>query len=299
MSLLLDVELGSPITRGALTLHPLLVADPPPTRGYVTGPEAGATLDLGELDSASVPELVATHTADQPLLLIEGETLVGAKQDRVLNVSVLLPAGASTTIPVSCVEAGRWGHEKAMGRSGRHAPSGLRARKTRSVKESIRRHGDRRSDQGEVWHEVAGYQTAFASASPTSSLHDVYADAVHQTDDVVQAVQPAEGQVGVVATIAGEHTVVELFDHPDTFAAYWPSLAQGYAIDAIRSRAVDAVETPSAARALERLRAVELARSPATGLGDELTLDGDGVDGLGLEWDGHIVHLAAFAAAGC
>ena len=57
---------------------------------------------------AEVPTLVATNDGDTPVLLVEGETVVGGQQDRTLNVSVLVPAGASVEIPVSCVQAGRW-----------------------------------------------------------------------------------------------------------------------------------------------------------------------------------------------
>src|SRR6516162_10813894 len=56
----------------------------------------------------SVPELRLENNADLPVLLIDGEELVGAKQNRVLNLTILAPAKQTTVIPVSCVEAGRW-----------------------------------------------------------------------------------------------------------------------------------------------------------------------------------------------
>jgi hypothetical protein len=56
----------------------------------------------------SVPELRLENNADLPVLLVDGEELVGAKQNRVLNLTILAPAKQTTVIPVSCVEAGRW-----------------------------------------------------------------------------------------------------------------------------------------------------------------------------------------------
>ena len=44
----------------------------------------------------------------KPTLIIDGEELVGAKQNRVVNLTILVAAESELIIPVSCVEAGRW-----------------------------------------------------------------------------------------------------------------------------------------------------------------------------------------------
>jgi hypothetical protein len=44
-------------------------------------------------------------------LLLDGEQLVGAKQNRIPNMIVLVAAQTEVTIPVSCVEQGRWGYQ--------------------------------------------------------------------------------------------------------------------------------------------------------------------------------------------
>ena len=59
-------------------------------------------------ESGSVPNLLVENKGDIRILFIEGEELVGAKQNRVLNTSVLIAAKSRVKIPVSCVEAGRW-----------------------------------------------------------------------------------------------------------------------------------------------------------------------------------------------
>jgi hypothetical protein len=58
----------------------------------------------------SVPQLKGTNLAELPLLLVDGEALAGAKQNRVLNASILLKEKPDTVIPVSCSERGRWSY---------------------------------------------------------------------------------------------------------------------------------------------------------------------------------------------
>jgi hypothetical protein len=58
----------------------------------------------------SVPELKFVNESDKPVFLMDGEELIGAKQNRTLNLSILVPAKKAVGIPVSCVERGRWHH---------------------------------------------------------------------------------------------------------------------------------------------------------------------------------------------
>ena len=60
--------------------------------------------------SGSVPELKVVNKAEIPVLLLDGEELAGAKQNRVLNTTILLKENSETIIPVSCTEQGRWAY---------------------------------------------------------------------------------------------------------------------------------------------------------------------------------------------
>src|SRR4051812_29626447 len=80
---------------------------------------AAGTLEVTELtEGGSVPLLKVVNRGTEPVFLMAGEQLVGAKQNRILNTSLLVPAGSELTVPVSCVEAGRWGYRSAKFGSG-------------------------------------------------------------------------------------------------------------------------------------------------------------------------------------
>ena len=83
---------------------------------YLTLDEAlaGGWAQITEVsDAGQVSELKVVVKGDRPVLLVDGEELVGAKQNRVLNLTILVPAPSTTPIPVSCVESGRWQHRSA------------------------------------------------------------------------------------------------------------------------------------------------------------------------------------------
>jgi len=92
--------------------------------------------------------------ADRPLLLLDGEELIGAKQNRILNTTVLVDAHMEVTIPVTCVEQGRWGYCGRQFRPGDASLyASLRARKAAHVSQSIRAgrgHGPTRARCGRI-----------------------------------------------------------------------------------------------------------------------------------------------------
>src|SRR3954449_5256945 len=103
-ALLAAVEIGDPLTRGSLALFPLF-HELPPTGRYLSGPRAEALLAVTEVDGGVVPVLDVYNDSELPVLLVDGETLLGARQNRIVTTSVLLAAKAKTRVAVTCVEA--------------------------------------------------------------------------------------------------------------------------------------------------------------------------------------------------
>ena len=292
----LDLLVKDPTVRGALALFPVFSSSPV-APGYLTGPEADAAdlLTVGEHDAgATVPELVVHNTAKSPVLLVEGETLLGAWQNRTLNVSVLVPAGGKLTIPVTCVEAGRWNDTQPMGRSGRHAPSDLRRLKTASVNAARADGFGTVSDQGAVWDRIRGYEADLSVPSPTHALDDMYREVQPDLDAAVDGLEPAADQCGVVVAIGGKVCGTDIFDKRSTLAAYWAGLLAGYAVDALRQDA-GAGSLADAESFVARVLDASDVSERAVGMGHDHALTSDSVSGHALEWEGAIVHLAAFA----
>src|SRR5262245_53809482 len=72
--------------------------------------EQGSALVSEVSEGGSVPVLRFENNGDLSVLLVDGDELQGARQNRIMNLSLLVPAHTRMPIPVSCVEQGRWAY---------------------------------------------------------------------------------------------------------------------------------------------------------------------------------------------
>lgn len=288
----LSLIVEDPLVCGPLALYPLFSAAPAaPT--YLTGPEAerlGVLRIAEKPGGATVPELTVHNTSALPLLLLEGETLVGAKQNRTLDASVLVPAGSTIAIPVSCVEAGRWGAPRPSARSSRHAPADLRRVKTKTLA-NANRHG---AKQSAVWDRVSRYQHELSAPSPTSALEDVMDLRAADVSALISGSRPLADQCGLAVAIGGTLRCLDCFDKPATLAAYWDSLVAGYALDAVRATGASVLQRGAVETLVSQVADAARTVTPTTGLGATTTFVGDRVVGTDLSWQGAYVHISAF-----
>lgn len=268
--------------------------------GYLLASEAigNGLLSVTEVsDSGSVPQLLATNQADRPILLIDGEELQGAKQNRILNTTVLLPANTKTTIPVSCVEEGRWNQESVLFQSGDYAPSSLRRRKSRSVQASLRSRGQAESDQGEVWDCVREHIAEANASSPTRAMSDAISSQRALLQGFQEALPCPTGASGVLAAVNGHFIAVDAFDSPETLDVLWPRLIASYAADAVRNANAESEKTFTAKAAkvvLEHIAEQQCQAFDSAGRGKDLRFEAEDLLGQALAVDSHLLHLSVF-----
>jgi hypothetical protein len=224
-----------------------------------------------------------------------GEELVGAKQNRILNVTALVAAGGSTVIPVSCVEQGRWSARSARMTSGGHVSHAhLRRRKAEMLAAQPLARG---IAQGEVWDEVHAKAGRMGTFSPTGAAADTYRDNSESLVELEPLFPLERGQCGAVLAL-GDNLCLDWVSRPDAFAQLWPKLRRGYLLDALEG--LDRPRT-SANRVAEFLAVVNgapMASQPSVALGDDVRLRGPGVIGSGLAVDGELLQVSAFTTDG-
>jgi len=312
---MLDLTLAAAQRHDLLTIFPLVaVGEPELPYALLVDALAAGTVRITEVGTGTVPELLATNKAETDVLVLDGEQLVGARQNRMTNRSILLPARSETCIPVSCMEQGRWHFASdAMQPAPQHSPSKVR-RKARTMEAEYAAAGmpapasSLAHAQSGVWAEIAGIADALEVPSPTGALNDVYDAARPALEAATSSFPLVPGQVGLLAFQRGSPLGMDLIGGRALYARVHARLLRGYVLDALDARArarrrgaasgetAQAAAAPDASEALRflaRVRAAQRVDTPTVGRGEYRVLTGD-VIGAELEADGAPVHLSAF-----
>ncbi len=300
---LLQIKVGGKQNCKNMTLFCLLSAEEASVN-FLTLDEAlnrGALIISEVSEGGSVPELKVVNRSHEKILLMDGEELVGAKQNRVLNVTILLAPESETIIPVSCVERGRWSYRsRHFGSESRSMSARLRQRKAETVTTSLRRGDAFRADQGVVWQEIEEkYSRMGTRPSRTMAMADLYESHKEITLEYMKAFQPIDNQIGIIVFIDGEVAGLELFSKFDQFKLIHPKLINSYIMDALETTEINAgnITQSLKSKALKLLEAAQTARieyRSSVGLGNDLRLESETLTGAGLEYEGQVIQTTIF-----
>jgi hypothetical protein len=275
----------------------------------------------------SVPELMVENKGDVAVLILDGEELAGAKQNRILNTTVLIGPKSTTKIPVSCTEQGRWSYmSDVFFESGHHMSPALREINMRGVNASLRTGRQFRSDQGAVWDAIACESAAAGVVSETGAMRDVFEAKKKVLDDYLKSFKLEAGQKGALIFIGGEVAGLDFVSRKQAFGVLHAKLIKSYAMEAMlageRAGAAKGKKKgeekgaggkpakkgvkaggpkPNAAAARKFLgRAAECGETPydSIGLGTSLRYEGRGVIGSALAVKDQVIHMAFFKTAG-
>jgi hypothetical protein len=246
-----------------------------------------------------VPLLRVENHSEIPVLIVDGEELVGAKQNRAVNTTILIPAAAQIKIPVSCVEQGRWSYNSRLFKSGdRIMPAKIRARKAEQVRDSLRNGGSYASNQRTIWSEINQLSASLEVSSPSMEMGAIYRKQRPRLDQYTAAFTPLAGQVGAVFLVNDQAAGVEAFGKPETFAKLFRKLVESYALAAINTREEDfAIDSEPHEKALYfsmGILACSIESRPSIGLGTDLRLESALTTGFALVHERQILHLSAF-----
>ena len=301
--LLTDIHLAPRQSSKQLTIWPLRLGRgvPDGQAPYISLADALALghVRVEETGGGSVPHVALANTGSLPVLVLFGEEILGAKQNRIANASFLVGARRRVVLDVSCVEQGRWssGARGGFTASEHVVSSRMRARIAHDVGVARRRGAGFLSDQGTVWRDV-GERIGLSGVASPSQAYAAYARS-HAADHehLATALPVVVGQVGFVASIDGEIAGAEIVGDPRIYARVHDRLLRSYTIDlraGASPRASEAAfDSPEAF--LDALGEAPRTSGRSLGLGADIRFATPRLSGCGLVWK-EPVHLSAFAA---
>ncbi len=255
-----SIDVGEGIEQGGIKIFPLYHSLRSDLDYQIlweaTQATGGSKLRIEEVSpGGSVTDVKVVNEIDSPVLIVEGELLVGAKQNRTIHTTILVGPRGETVIPVACIEPGRWSraHLGRFGVSGYYTHSKLRSDKLRHVasarsaaRQSSGASQDFAVNQSAVWDEVGMYALAASVRSPTGDAHEVY-DSVARALGKKYEFHCPPGCSGVAVAISDEIVGVDCFDRPTTMERLFPRLMQSYVLEALRWEMQSGVQKADAA----------------------------------------------------
>ena len=282
------------------------VAVIPVTGANGSGPEyltmkealAGNLLIITEVsEGGHVPELKVNNKADIPILLLDGEELAGAKQNRVLNTTILLREKMETIIPVSCTEQGRWSYSSArFSESGHVMSAKLRAVKNASVHENLKSNRAYRSNQGAVWGAIDCMARINDVDTETGAMKDVLEARQKDLDEYLENLPLVPNQHGFVVLVNGQVAGLDIISSPGAFALLHPKLIKSYVMDALTEKPAKGEHAyrGNADAFLARIAECEEHRFTSVGYGNDYRYEGKKIVGSALVHESTVIHMAFF-----
>jgi len=272
---------------------------------YLTLKEAlknGRLLIQEVSNSGSVPELKVKNLLDIPVLILDGEELAGAKQNRILNTTILVKEKSEIIIPVSCTEQGRWSYQtNHFYDSDLVSPTFLRAKKASSVSASLKQNRGYHSDQQEIWEDVAFLREKTGVDSATGAMKDVYEQKQTNLEECLKVFQCLPGQKGIFVFIDGEIAGGDILSRAAALAMVFPKLVKSYAMDALIKEQDKIILSQNpieeARRFLEEIKNCRQEKYPSPGMGDDYRFEGQDKVGSALVVEQQVIHLAFFKAS--
>lgn len=309
-----SIKVGEVENYKNLTVFPLY-SDSAHNNGYklldeAIGTERFIVTEVSE--SGSVPELKVTNSLDADVIILDGDLLIGAKQNRVVNTTIVVGRNKEVVIPVSCVEQGRWHYRERRFSSGKaNLYASLRGEKSRSVYERLRTDSSYASDQHEIWRDISEKSARFSVRSETGAMNDIYEHYDKDLKLYENEFKPHPEQIGFITVIGNKIAGTDIFGIKSLLPKVYGRLLKGYILDALdraykykgkrevqQKGPVHEGERPSlhdeVMKFLSDMKSARKETYKSVGEGEDLRFERKSLNGFALVNNNAVVHIAAF-----
>jgi hypothetical protein len=301
-SLVERLTVGEPQQYKNVTVYPLTLDKKRKTR-YLSMKDAlkKGVVEITEKNSeGTVSEIKVVNKGGKRVLLLDGEEIAGAKQNRIFNTTILLKKRSESIVPVSCTEMGRWNY-KSETFSDAHAiatPS-LRKRKSRSVSQSLRSYRRYTSDQRGVWNAIDEILQNLKVVSPTREMNEAFRQGKESSAGYLSHFKPVRKQRGMLVMIDGKIRGLEYISSPKILSKLFSKLLSSYVMETVQEnkkteKKKSVAERETATQFMAGVLKTKKGKFKSPGHGYDWRLESEQITGSALVYRNEIIHLTAF-----
>lgn len=283
-----DIELLTPQTHENVAIIPLKTA-PNYKLDLLTlkkGLELGL-VEVKECAQSTVNTLMVKNKSVAPLILIDGEEVVGGDQNRLMNSTIIVAPQSESKISVSCTERGRWGYLSKFKSSEHIANFRTRRAKAYAIHEEA-------PVQNAVWSSIDVLEQNNKFSSPTSAMNDSYEHEKVNLNAALHSFKIVDGQNGVLIIVNGEIKGFELFLNPEIYKEFHGKILKSYLIDAEVKTTTFPINIDEAKLLIDN--ALDSNFESKENIGLEKRFEFESCDGLGnlYIYENEIIHMSYF-----
>lgn len=257
-------------------------------------------IELLELkEGASVNDILVVNHSDKYVFMMDGDIIEGAKQNRVINTSILLAPKVKTKIHVSCVEQGRWYHVSDLFMPSDYvAPANMRQVKNEDVFSSLKRQSKAYAHQGRVWDKVSENLHVQDIKSETSNLSDAMNSKQEEFTIFADNFKADDHVNGLAFFNDNKFVGLDLFNSSKVYKEYFPKILKGAAMQFSYlkepTKKVDEAELKYRfLETMDKIETLERNSFNGVGVGTEERFESDKLNGFQLMFENKIIHLTA------
>lgn len=208
-----------PIYLGGLKLYPVTYEKNSSNKNinFIDDSFDRSEIEAFETSSEGVVTQIGVKNNSQSyVMILDGEGISGAKQNRISQTTIVLSPFSETIIPVNCIERGRWSY--SAGRNFNKSDYSI-SPKMRDRKAEILKNKENHRLQGAIWDEIDELSGKFNTRSVTDDLGEVldYASRENNFQDIDKLLNE---QCNGYIVFGTERPFIELFGN-DRFRKHY------------------------------------------------------------------------------
>ncbi|MFH1606850.1 MAG: DUF6569 family protein [Nanoarchaeota archaeon] len=298
------LEIGTPKNYKNITVIPLIGKNS--GLDYMLLDEAISS-GLRISETGSVPTLHFENNTGKEVLIMQGEYVVGGKQNRMITKHAYLEKGFNGEIPVSCVEQGRWSYQQPTWNLHMQPHPFI---PTHQQEPNIRTNNEYRSGrkaaqsvcyaatrgQGAVWDEVKCLSANLGTHSATQNLEDTYSQKEGNINEYLSKFDYPTGAVGMIVVTknnGNRKCGADIFDQSNSLKQNFDKLLESYVIEALNGHNENIKGTKKEAKEfLTKLQDAKAREEKAISLGTNYSIIGATIMGSTIVYKGTPLYLS-------